>query len=60
MAIDHFRLDPTEIVFIGDNYKRDVLGSINAGMKSVWVNPEGLSPDGVKPDFVIEHIRELI
>jgi HAD superfamily hydrolase (TIGR01549 family) len=60
MAIKHFGVNPAEMIFIGDNYKRDVIGSINAGMKSVWVNLEGLLADGVKADVEIKHIRELI
>jgi len=61
-AAEHFGKIPCEIVYIGDNYKRDIIGSKNAGMKSILVRNganDKVTGD-VKPDFEIEHIRELI
>lgn len=61
-AIEHFKKEPAEIVYIGDNYKRDVLGAKSAGMKSILVT-NGIKDKvngEVKPDYEIEHIRELI
>ncbi|MCI0450192.1 MAG: HAD family hydrolase [Chlorobi bacterium] len=62
MAIDHFNKPSHEIVYIGDNYKRDVVGSKNAGMKSILVqNSESSNITGqVKPDYIINSITELI
>jgi putative hydrolase of the HAD superfamily len=31
---------PAEIWFVGDSYKKDVLGARNAGMNAVWYNPQ--------------------
>ncbi|HJY65024.1 MAG TPA: HAD-IA family hydrolase [Ignavibacteria bacterium] len=60
MATGCFGVHPSDILFIGDNYKRDVIGSMNAGMKSVWVNKNDEMYNGIKPDFEIKHIRELV
>jgi len=60
MASNHFGKPPSEIVFIGDNYSRDVIGAKNAGMKSIWVNQNGHHPESVIPDCEIKHIKELI
>lgn len=41
---------PEECVFIGDHLKKDVMGSLSAGMKAVWYLPseiEGTCPEGV-------------
>ncbi len=60
MAAANFGANPSDILFIGDNYKRDVIGSMNAGMKSIWVNKNDEMCNGIKPDFEIKHIRELV
>jgi FMN phosphatase YigB (HAD superfamily) len=62
MTIDHFNKPSGEIVYIGDNYKRDVVGSKNAGMKSILVkNSESSNITGhIKPDYVIDSITELV
>jgi putative hydrolase of the HAD superfamily len=60
IAIEYFGIDPAQIVYVGDNYKRDVIGSKNAGMKCIWVNQNGLHPETIKPDLEIKHISELV
>jgi len=62
MAIDHFNKPPQDLVYIGDNYKRDVVGSKSVGMKSILVqNSESSNiSDNIKPDYVISSITELI
>ncbi len=62
IAIEHFRETPDKIVYIGDNYKRDVIGSKNAGMKSILVNNSESSKitGEVKPDSIITKIEELV
>jgi putative hydrolase of the HAD superfamily len=32
-------LDPVEIWFVGDSYRKDVQGARNAGMTGIWYNP---------------------
>jgi putative hydrolase of the HAD superfamily len=62
LAIDHFGKPPGEMVYIGDNYKRDVVGSRNAGMRSILVsNSESSKITGsIKPDLIINTITELV
>jgi len=62
LAIDHFGKPPDEMVYIGDNYKRDVVGSKNAGMRSILVkNSDSSTIKGnIKPDIEISHIFELL
>jgi len=36
-----------ECVFVGDNFKKDVVGAASVGMKAVWYNPKGKEvPEG--------------
>lgn len=37
-ACQQASLRPDEITYIGDNFKKDALGSINAGLKGIWLN----------------------
>lgn len=32
---------PEECVFVGDTFKKDVLGALNTGMRAVWYNAKG-------------------
>jgi FMN phosphatase YigB (HAD superfamily) len=58
---DRLKLDPHEILFVGDTPRDDVLGASEAGMKTVWISkgqariPEGI-PD---PDFIITDLSDL-
>lgn len=60
-AIDNMGIKANETLFIGDNFKADVIGSKSVGMDAVWINRKneihtGL---GVKPDFTIKKLHEL-
>lgn len=34
-------IKPQEACFVGDNYRRDVMGAVAAGMRAVWFCPDG-------------------
>ncbi len=44
-VLKHFELSPKEMVYVGDNYYADVIGSRNAGIKPVLYDPRGIFPD---------------
>jgi putative hydrolase of the HAD superfamily len=51
---------PDQFVYVGDDYENDVVGPKAAGMRGVWVNPQGLPvPGETRPDAVIENLAEL-
>ena len=52
--------EPTEIVYVGDNYEHDVVGPKSLGMRAVWLNRSGASvPGEVQPDAVIDNLMDL-
>lgn len=55
-------LDPSEILFVGDEPQHDVAGPRSAGMKTVWVNRSGQAWPAELPaaDHVIADFRELV
>jgi 2-haloacid dehalogenase len=56
--------DRERAMIVGDSLTSDILGGINAGLKTCWVNPEGkTAPEHMKPDYEIKslaHLPELL
>ena len=40
LVVEKARCAPSEILFVGDNLRKDVLGSTAAGMRAVWLQPD--------------------
>ena len=52
--------DPQKAMIVGDSLTSDIQGGINAGMKTVWVNPEHKPhPEHITPDYQIEALSQL-
>ena len=52
--------DPRKALMVGDSLTSDILGGINAGMRTCWVCPRGTQgrPD-IVPDYRIEALSQL-
>ena len=51
--------DREKAMIVGDSLSSDIKGGINAGIKTVWVNPEHKECGAVKPDYEIERLSQL-
>lgn len=52
--------DRNEAVMIGDSLTSDILGGINAGIRTIWFHPEGeVNGTEIIPDYEITDLREL-
>ena len=51
--------DPSRAMIVGDSLSSDIRGGINAGIKTVWVNPDHLPSGDIKPDYEIEALHQL-
>ena len=52
--------DPAKAMIVGDSLSSDILGGINAGIKTCWVNPaHAPAKNGIIPDFEIEALHQL-
>ena len=50
----------SETVIIGDSLSSDIKGGINAGITTVWFNPNGIENDSdIKPDYTIKELSEV-
>ena len=59
---DKLKLQPSEILFVGDTFEADVIGSKGVGMQSVWLNKGKKVSSGKSesPDFEIQDVMEVI
>ena len=45
---------------VGDSLSSDILGGIQAGMRTCWVNPQGkAAPENITPTWQIGSLSEL-
>lgn len=56
--IPHFRRESA--IMVGDSLTSDILGGVNAGIKTCWFNPEHLPGRAdIRPDYEIESLSQL-
>ncbi|MEJ2177381.1 MAG: HAD-IA family hydrolase [Gammaproteobacteria bacterium] len=59
-AADHAGVVPENILHIGDDAERDICGAARAGMKTLWINPQGLPWNGPhQPNHEVRLVTEL-
>jgi len=51
--------DPGKAMIVGDSLSSDIQGGINAGIATVWVNPDHKPCTKVQPDYEIERLCQL-
>jgi 5'-nucleotidase len=49
-----------KVLMIGDNPDSDILGGLNAGLNTCWLNRQNrVSPEGISPHFQVTSLAEL-
>ncbi len=49
-----------EAIILGDRLSSDILGGINAGVRTCWFNPNGLPKDpDIRPDYEIRRLSDF-
>ncbi|MGS0825465.1 pyrimidine 5'-nucleotidase [Shewanella sp. 0m-8] len=52
--------DKDSVLMVGDNPHSDILGGINAGLHTCWLNSNGAEkPDGINPHYQVGSLCEL-
>lgn len=51
--------DPDKALMVGDSLTSDIQGGINAGVRTVWVNPAHKAAGKIRPDYEIEALPQL-
>ncbi|WP_134701620.1 HAD family hydrolase [Ammoniphilus sp. YIM 78166] len=60
-ALGLLNLSKDEVIMVGDKLTTDIMGASRVGMKSVWINRNGLerNPE-ITPTYEIKHLQELM
>jgi FMN phosphatase YigB (HAD superfamily) len=60
-ALEAMRLEPREVLFVGDTPHDDVAGPSRVGMRTAWIDRgRGPLPEGIPvPDLIIKDLAEL-
>ena len=54
------QLNPCNVIMVGDSIKNDIQGAKNAGIKSIWYNPDHTkNTTDILPDYEITNLLEL-
>ena len=67
-AVSVFQEERSKIVFVGDNFKRDIVGAKGVGLAAVWINAQqdqradeaAEADQNVQPDLIIRNLSELL
>jgi putative hydrolase of the HAD superfamily len=59
IVADRLGIAPADIVMVGDNWERDVMGAIKVGMSAVWISAGRTVPAKVAGVSAIERVDEL-
>ena len=51
--------DKEKAMIVGDSLSSDIKGGINAGIRTVWVNPDHKDCGDIRPDYEIEALSQL-
>ncbi len=52
--------DPKRAMIVGDSLSSDILGGIQAGIATCWVNTHGkTAPENIRPDYEIQALSQL-
>lgn len=64
-ALEHFKIEPSNAIMVGDLLEADIQGARNTGMQSVWLTRWARNPENealinrIKPTHRINRLRDL-
>ncbi len=60
--VGRLEAEPHEVMYVGDNYEKDMLGALGAGLRAVWVNRlDKMQPTrGQMPERTVRDLSELL
>ncbi len=62
-AAAHLGVEPTDMLFVGDNPETDILGAASVGMQTAWLHRGRAWPSTIataRPDYVIGSLSDLL
>lgn len=63
-ALESAGSSPETTLYIGDNFRCDIVGALNAGLHAIWINPDRAEIPAeyshLQPDGIVVSVAELI
>ncbi|MGB0845507.1 MAG: HAD family hydrolase [Thiolinea sp.] len=60
-ALEMAKVKPHEMVYIGDDPEKDIIGANRAGLRTIWFNPSQREwGEGVNPDAIMTNFDEIV
>jgi len=59
LVLDHFKVKPEEVLFVGDNLKMDIVPARILGMRGVLVDNRGKYPEYKDEEWYIQELKKL-
>ncbi|MCQ2578233.1 MAG: YjjG family noncanonical pyrimidine nucleotidase [Treponema sp.] len=53
-------IKPSQMLIVGDSLTSDILGGVNAGIKTCWFNPTGVKNPQPVPDYEISDLSQVL
>jgi putative hydrolase of the HAD superfamily len=60
LCCNRLKVEPSEAVYIGDNYEIDVRGASNAGLNAIWINTDKMDNDYEYSINELESVMEIL
>ncbi|WP_298609880.1 HAD family hydrolase [uncultured Thiothrix sp.] len=59
-ALNKLQLEPHQMVYVGDDPEKDVIGAQQVGLRTIWFNAQQRErPLGLKPDAIMTNFAEI-
>ena len=59
-ALDKVQLPAHQMVYVGDDPEKDVIGAQQLGLRTIWFNPQQRDPPlGLRPDAIMTNFAEI-
>jgi len=61
-ALSAFTAEHEHIVFVGDNWQRDIVGAKSEMLSAIWINPDNqtIRNDRYKPDLIVHSLLDIL
>jgi len=62
LILDELKMQPEEVIFVGDSLEDDVFGPASLGIKTIWINRKNLKYDPIEfqPLYQIHTLSQLL
>lgn len=62
ILVGNYEIPADQIIYVGNNYDKDIMGARRAGLQAIWINRGGASRnhETLNPDYEIKDLKQLL